>query len=205
MKALLIVDVQNDFIPGGALPVEKGDEIVSVINQLIREKFDLVVASKDWHPKGHSSFASCHGKKVGECITLDGLEQVMWPDHCIQSSHGAELVDSLDTEGVDVIVYKGTDPSIDSYSAFFDNGHRKSSGLDQILKDHHVEELYVVGLATDYCVKFSVLDAIDLGFKTYLIEDACRGVNIQPNDSKDAIEEMANAGATIVLACDLVS
>jgi nicotinamidase/pyrazinamidase len=200
MKALILVDIQNDFVPRGALAVPEGDKIVPIVNQL-QERFDLIVATQDWHPESHGSFASNHkGKKPGDIIELEGLTQILWPDHCIQETRGAEFVPDLDTSRFAKVFHKGTDPSIDSYSAFFDNAHRKPTGLDNFLKEKGVKEIYIAGLATDYCVKYSALDAIPLGFRTFVIEDACRGVNLKPGDAHKAIEEMRKAGAIIILS-----
>lgn len=196
MTALLIVDVQNDFLPGGALEVKQGDCVIPVINRLLESgKFDFVVASKDWHPKGHVSFAKTHHKNIGEVIELEGLQQTLWPMHCVQDSFGAEFPDALKTSKIEMIIYKGTELNIDSYSAFFDNGYKKSTGLGETLKEKGIKKLYVTGLATDYCVKFSVVDALKLNFDTYLIEDACFGVNLKEGDSERAIEVMKQAGA----------
>lgn len=196
-KVLIIVDMQNDFCPGGALAVKEGDQIVVLINKL-QSKFDLVVATQDWHPRNHKSFARNNGKKVGEVIELNGLKQILWPDHCVQGTEGAELRKDLDTAKIQKIFQKGTDPNIDSYSGFFDNGHKKATGLGEYLKKQGVDSVYIVGLATDYCVKFTALDAVELGFKTYLIQDACRGVNLQKDDADHAIQEMKAKGVVIV-------
>lgn len=197
-RAFLMVDIQNDFVPGGALPTRNGDEVVAVANRL-QPRFELVVATQDWHPQNHKSFASNHaGKKPGEMIDLAGLPQVLWPDHCVQNSHGAELHPDLDRTRIANVVRKGTDPEIDSYSGFFDNGHRKSTGLEDYLRQEGVTDVYVAGLATDYCVRWTVLDALNLGFATYVITDACRGVELQRGDIDRAIEEMRAAGATVV-------
>ncbi len=198
MSALILVDLQNDFMPGGALAVPGGDAVIPVANQLAGT-FDLVMATQDWHPPGHGSFASQHpGKVPGEAVELDGLHQELWPDHCVQGTRGAELHSGLDTVQITRVFHKGTDPRIDSYSAFFDNAHRKSTGLTDYLKKNGVSEVYLMGLATDYCVKFSVLDAVKLGFKTNVIEDGCRGIDLQPGDVNKAIAEMEAAGAVIV-------
>lgn len=198
MRCLLLVDLQNDFLPGGALPVPEGDAVLPVINR-IQPRFDLVVATQDWHPPDHLSFAANHpGRRVGEVIELDGLPQVLWPVHCVQFTPGAELAPGLDTRRIVHVVRKGTDPRIDSYSGFFDNGHRRSTGLADFLRQQQVRELYVAGLATDYCVRATALDAVQLGFPTYLITDACRGVNLKPGDVDRALEEMARAGVRLV-------
>lgn len=205
MKALILVDIQNDFLPGGALAVPDGDKVIPVANKL-QPLFPLVVATQDWHPANHGSFAAGHpGKKVFEQSELNGLPQTLWPVHCVQNTKGAELAAALDRERIAKVFPKGTDPGIDSYSGLFDNGHRKSTGLGEWLKAQGITEVYVCGLATDYCVKFSALDAVRVGFKTYLIEDASRGVNLQPNDVSDAIAEMKRAGVTVVQSTDIVS
>ncbi len=197
MKALIIVDVQNDFCPGGALAVNDGDKIVPVVNSLM-DKFDLVVATQDWHPKKHSSFASTHGKNIYDVIDIDGLLQTLWPDHCVQKSPGAELRADLDKNKITKIFHKGTDKNIDSYSGFFDNGHKKATGLGIYLHRKDVKEVYITGLATDYCVKYTALDAVELGFKTNIILEACRGVNINPGDVDKAVDEMKKAGVNII-------
>ena len=196
MKALIIVDMQNDFCPGGALPVKDGKTIVSVINGLMK-KFDLVVATQDWHPKDHGSFASNNGKKPGEMIVLNGLDQILWPDHCVQGTPGAAFVKGLDVKRIAKVFQKGMDKGVDSYSGFFDNGHKNATGLGDYLKLQKVIEVYVVGLATDYCVKFTSVDAVGLGFKTFLITEACKGVNLSDGDVQRAIAEMAKAGVAI--------
>ena len=205
MKALLLVDLQNDFCYNGALEVKEGDAVIPIANQLM-EQFELVVATQDWHPADHGSFAAnLMWSKPGQTVDLDGLQQMLWPIHCVQDSFGALFVKALNTEKITKVFQKGTDPKIDSYSGFFDNGHRKSTGLSEYLKDKGVKEVYVLGLATDYCVKFTVLDAITEGFKTYLVEDASRGVNMQKDDSKNAIKEMQDAGALIIQSSDILT
>src|SRR5690606_8099126 len=174
MKTLLIIDVQNDFIPGGSLPVPEGDQVVSLINRLQKE-FDLVVATQDWHPVGHASFASSHaGNKEFDVVKINGLDQVLWPDHCVQGSTGAEFHPQLETLRIESIFRKGTDPTIDSYSGFYDNAHLKSTGLSGYLKEKGANELYITGLAGEFCVYFSALDALTEGFSVTLIEDATR-------------------------------
>src|SRR3954463_11864891 len=205
MKALILVDVQNDFLPGGALAVPHGDEVIPVANRL-QPRFELVVATQDWHPRGHGSFASSYpGRKPGELSELAGLPQVLWPDHCVQGSAGAEFAKMLQMNQVEAIFRKGTDPAIDSYSGFFDNGHRKSTGLGDYLRARGVTDVYVCGLAPDYCVKFTALDARQLGFITWLIEDASRGVNLKPGDVERAIEEMRRAGVTVVRSDEVIT
>ena len=202
-KALIIVDLQNDFCPAGALPVPEGDKIASLINKL-QNKFDFVVATQDWHPKNHGSFAVNHpGKNAGEIIDLNGLQQILWPAHCVQGTQGAEFVKELNVKKISKIIQKGTDAGIDSYSGFFDNGHKKATGLEAYLKNQGATDVYAVGLATDYCVKFTVLDAVNLRFKTYLIADACRGVNLKPGDVERAIEDTQKAGVVIIKGKDV--
>lgn len=202
--ALILVDIQNDFIPGGALPARDGEEVVPVANRLA-EQFDLVVASQDWHPQDHLSFASNHpGKSPGDMIELSGLEQVLWPDHCVQGSKGAEFHPGLATDRIDHVVRKGEDRQIDSYSCFFDNGHLKATGLEDYLRSQNVDRIYIGGLATDYCVKFSALDAVRLGFDTTVITDACRGVELNPGDIDQAFEEMKRAGVKLVTSDDVM-
>jgi nicotinamidase/pyrazinamidase len=196
-RALIIVDVQNDFLPGGALAVPNGDEVIPVINQM-QNDFDVVVATQDWHPLDHGSFAASHSKKVGETVELAGLSQYLWPVHCVQESEGAEFARDLDRSSIQIIFKKGTDPTVDSYSGFFDNAKRRSTGLGDWLSESNVRDVTIVGLATDYCVKFTVLDALELGFRTSLALAGCRGVNINPGDSEAAIEDMRTAGAHIL-------
>jgi nicotinamidase/pyrazinamidase len=192
-----VVDVQNDFLPGGALPVPEGNRVIPVINKMM-QRFDLVVATQDWHPPNHGSFAANHpGKKPGEQIDLNGLSQILWPVHCVQNTAGADFPSPLDKSRFSRIFRKGTDPEIDSYSGFFDNGHRRSTGLADFLREKEAREIYVCGLATDYCVKFTALDAIQLGFRTLLVLDACRGVNLHPGDVDAAVAEMKSAGVVV--------
>lgn len=196
MKALVLVDIQNDFMPGGALPVPKGNEIIPSVNRL-QQLFELVVATQDWHPANHGSFAVNHpGKKPGDVITLNGLPQILWPVHCVQDTPGAEFVPGFNTSRVRSIFKKATDPSIDSYSAFFDNGHRKETGLREYLSERHIKEIYIAGVATDFCVRFTAIDAVALGFKTHIIQDSCRGLH--SGDIKKAVQEMREAGVTLM-------
>ena len=179
MNALILVDLQNDFLPGGALAVAGGDRVIAVANRLAHGH-PLVIATQDWHPPGHSSFAS------------------MWPVHCVQNTEGAEFAPGLDVRAIHHVFQKGADPAIDSYSGFFDNGHQKSTGLGDFLKSQGVTSVSIMGLATDYCVKFTALDARVLGFDVTLIREGCRAVNLKPGDEAAAIEEMRRAGVTIV-------
>ncbi len=203
-RALILVDIQNDFIPGGALAVREGDRVVPVANR-IQNAFELVVATQDWHPANHGSFASQHrGKKPGDVIDLNGLPQVLWPDHCVQGSKGAEFHPQLDTTRVAKVFQKGVDPEIDSYSAFFDNAHRRGTGLAEFMKSRAVTDIYIAGLATDYCVKYTALDARTLGLNTHVVEDACRGVNLNPGDSATALDQMRAAGVRVIYSDQLV-
>jgi nicotinamidase/pyrazinamidase len=198
MDALLVVDIQNDFLPGGALAVPSGNQVIPVVNNLM-ERFDLVLATQDWHPANHGSFAVNHpNRQRGEVIDLNGIEQVLWPVHCVQGSPGADFSIHVRTEYFARIFRKGIDPGIDSYSGFFDNGRKRSTGLAEYLRNRCVDELFICGLATDYCVKFSALDSIDSGIRTHVIEDGCRGVDLKPGDSAAALVEMRHAGASIV-------
>lgn len=200
MTALIIVDVQNDFCPGGALAVAGGDLVVPIINAML-PRFDVVVATQDWHPRDHASFAANQpGTRVGQVIELNGLAQVLWPVHCVQGTPGADLRADLDTSGLDGLFKKGTDPLVDSYSGFFDNGRRHATGLGDYLKQRGVTSVFVCGLATDYCVKWTALDALSLGFATTVISDACRGVELRSGDSARAIAEVQAAGGQVVVS-----
>lgn len=197
-KALILVDLQNDFMPGGSLAVKNADEVISVANRVQRH-FKYVVATQDWHPEDHVSFANNHpGCFPGDFIQQSGLSQVLWPVHCVQNTKGAEFVKGLKLDHIIKVFHKGSDPGIDSYSGFFDNGHKKETGLADFLKELQISEVYIMGVATDYCVKYTVLDACKLGFKTYLIEDGCRAVNINPEDGRLAISEMKTVGVKII-------
>ena len=198
MNALLLIDIQNDFLPTGALPVPEGDQIIPIANALM-PRFSHIVATQDWHPADHGSFAANHpGKKPGDLITLNGPPQILWPTHCVQNTPGAEFAPALDRARITHIIQKGTDPAIDSYSGFFDNGHRKATGLHDYLRAHNITHLHLLGLATDYCVKFTALDARQLGYTVTLIEDACRGANLKPTDVADALTEMHHAGVHLI-------
>jgi nicotinamidase/pyrazinamidase len=204
MKALVIVDIQNDFLPGGALEVKEGDEIITVVNKL-QSKFDLVVATQDWHPANHESFASnCPNGAVGDLVDLHGLPQVLWPDHCVQDTWGAEFAEALDISLVQQVFRKGADATVDSYSGFFDNGKKKDTGMSFYLRSREVEQLYIVGLATDYCIKFTALDAVNLDFNTTVIVDAIKAVNLHPGDQDNAIKTMRRAGIQIKPSDELI-
>ncbi|HEV8051055.1 MAG TPA: bifunctional nicotinamidase/pyrazinamidase [Parachlamydiaceae bacterium] len=196
-KALILVDIQNDFLPGGSLAVPDGNEILPVIEKLVALPFDFIIATKDWHPKDHISFAANHRKAPGTKIKIGNIQQILWPVHCVQETHGSELAVGAHIDNISKIIHKGTDKSIDSYSTFFDNGQMKSTGLSTYLHTNHINELYIAGLATDYCVKYSVIDALHLGFKTFVVTDACRGINIKAKDSERALNEMQKSGAIL--------
>lgn len=196
-KALLIIDVQNDFCTAGNLAVPGGEKVVPVINAMMqRGGYDLIVASLDWHPANHGSFASQHAGKIPfDMGELSGKPQVMWPDHCVQGTEGAMLHPDLKKEFINYIQKKGTDVTVDSYSAFRDNDHGRETGLAKYLKDQGITELHVCGLATDFCVKFSVVDALQMlpGVKVVFVDDASRGIS--PAGVADAVKEMTSAGA----------
>ncbi|MCG9971312.1 bifunctional nicotinamidase/pyrazinamidase [Christiangramia crocea] len=201
MRTLLIIDAQNDFMPGGALAVPEGDEILPLVNEL-QPKFELVIATQDWHPAGHASFASSHenGKEF-EVIKLDGLDQVLWPEHCVQNTRGADFHPKLETSGIEAIFRKGTNPKIDSYSGFYDNAHLKSTGLTGYLKEKGATELYFVGLAADYCVYFSIKDALDEGFDCTLIEDGTRALKAE--DYEKAKIDILRKGGKVIRSTNL--
>ena len=202
MNALIVTDIQNDFLPSGALAVSHGDEVIPIANRL-QPKFDLVVATQDCHPADHGSFASNHaGKRVGETIHLNGLPQILWPVHCVQGTRGAGFSEALSTSLIQRVFQKGLDAGIDSYSGFFDNARRKDTGLGAYLWREGVEQVYILGLTTDYCVKFTALDAVSLGFDAYVILDGCRGVNLQPGDVDRAVAEMRQNGVSFVRSTD---
>jgi nicotinamidase/pyrazinamidase len=203
MNALVIVDLQNDFLPGGALPVPHGDEVIPLANELQR-RFELVLATQDWHPPDHGSFAANHpGKKPGDRIILDGIEQILWPVHCVQNTRGAEFASSFDRSRIARVFHKGIERNIDSYSTFFDNAHRRHTGLAHYLEKRGIKDIYLMGLALDYCVKYSALDARHLGLNTHVILDGCRGIELESGDIDRALKQMKSAGATILKSGDL--
>ncbi len=196
MNALIIVDVQNDFLPGGALPVKNGDTIITVINEL-QNAFDLVVATQDWHPADHKSFASSHhGKNVFEEIILDGLPQVLWPDHCVQETKGAEFSSLLNTKKIEAIFRKGMNKNIDSYSGFFDNGKKKATGMGAYLKGRGITTIYIAGLAADYCVNFTAIDGLELGFKSVIISNAT--LPIDEENYKKSMEKFIGKSGSLI-------
>jgi nicotinamidase/pyrazinamidase len=175
---LLIIDVQNDFCPGGALAVADGDAVVPVVNRLA-ERFDHVVLTQDWHPSGHSSFATSHpGAAPFEAISMPYGQQTLWPDHCVQGTPGAAFHPQLKTERAELVIRKGFRPAIDSYSAFHENDRRTPTGLAGYLRERGLQRIFMAGLATDYCVHYSAVDARRLGFETVVIEDGCRAIDL---------------------------
>ncbi len=198
MNALILVDLQNDFMPGGALPVTDGHSVVPIANRLMPH-FDIVVATQDWHPAEHISFASRHaGFGVGDRVEIDGIDQILWPDHCVQGTAGAALHDDLAVQQIHHTVRKGTQQHIDSYSGFFDNGRLQATNLADKLKDFGTTRVAVMGLATDYCVKFTARDSAELGFHTTVIEDGCRGVDANTGDVDRALQDMQRAGIEVL-------
>lgn len=196
MRTLIVIDVQNDFIPGGALAVPHGDEIISVINK-IQKNFQLIIATQDWHPLNHSSFAANHeGKEEFQKISWQGQDQVLWPVHCVQNTPGSSFHKDLETNRIEAIFRKGTNPEIDSYSGFFDNAHLKSTGLAGYLKEKDAKDLYFCGLAAEYCVYFSIMDALAEGFNATLIEDATRALD--PSDFERARKDILSKGGKII-------
>ena len=196
MNALILIDIQNDFLPGGSLEVPKGDEIIDNVN-FIMDNYNIVVATKDWHPKDHISFASNHkNKNVGQIIKINNLDQMLWPDHCIKDSKGSEFPKKLNSHKIHKIFYKGVDSDIDSYSGFYDNGKIRSTGLSNFLKKSNINQVDIVGLATDYCVKYSSIDAYNEGFKTKVLYSCVRGISVQTTET--AFKEMKDMGISII-------
>ncbi|MBM9605033.1 bifunctional nicotinamidase/pyrazinamidase [Desulfopila inferna] len=203
MKALLIVDIQYDFLPGGALEVPQGDVVIPVANRL-QDFFELVVATQDWHPPDHASFASNHpGKKAMEEIELDGIPQILWPDHCVQGSAGAAFSKELQMNKVEAIFRKGMEPAIDSYSGFFDNGHKKSTGMGDYLKGRNVDTVYVSGLAGDFCVNYTLNDALMLGFNAVLVEDGTKPID--PPAYEKAMHKLKEQGLESIRSSEIDS
>ncbi len=197
-RVLLVVDVQNDFCPGGSLAVDEGDQVADVINGLM-PRFDRVVATQDWHPKDHVSFASSHpGKKVLDVVDADGISQVLWPDHCVQGTRGAELFPRLEVGRIELVLRKGLRRRLDSYSAFFENDHVTDTGLRFYLSGLGTREIFLCGLTTDYCVRSSALDARRLGFEVTVVTDACRGVDFPTGSVGQALTEMKAAGVRLI-------
>jgi nicotinamidase/pyrazinamidase len=195
MHALIVIDVQNDFCPGGALAVPEGDTIVTGINALMGD-FDAVILTQDWHPAGHSSFASSHGAEPMTLTEMPYGPQVLWPDHCVQGTHGAAFHEDLMTDRADLIIRKGYNPAIDSYSAFFENDKTTPTGLEGYLRTRGIDTLTMVGLATDFCVNYSAVDAARLGFTVTVRQNLCRAIDFDGSLAA-ALEGMAGAGVTI--------
>lgn len=197
MKALVVIDPQNDFCPGGALAVAEGDSIMQPINEMMGA-FDLVILTQDWHPQGHSSFASSHGGAAPFSLTdMPYGPQVLWPDHCIQGSDGAAFHPALDTVRADAVIRKGSNPAVDSYSAFFENDKATATGLAGLLRDRGCEDLTMVGLATDYCVAWSALDGVANGFRVEVRLPACRAIDLDGSLDK-SLADMRAAGVTLM-------
>lgn len=204
MNALLIVDLQNDFCENGALEVPEANSIVPVVNRLIHS-FKNIIQTQDWHPAGHQSFASSHDSKdPNDTVEMDYGTQVLWPDHCVQGSHGAEFHPGLNTQKTQVITRKGFRQEIDSYSAFYENDHETKTGLTGYLNDRGITDLYAVGLATDFCVKWSVLDGIKEGFNLHIVKDAVKGIDLEGSLAA-AWQEMKEAGVNITTSDSLIS
>lgn len=202
-NAFVVIDVQNDFCPGGALAVNEGDIIVPVINSIM-DRFYRVVATQDWHPENQVSFASNHkGKNEFDEIPLDGILQTLWPVHCVAGTDGASFHPDLETEKFDLILRKGTNPEIDSYSAFLENDRKTKTGLEGYLKSLDIRNLFLCGLATDFCVFYSAMDAVNLGFETFVILDACRGIDMPENNIEQAIDKMKESGIEIISTAGL--
>jgi nicotinamidase/pyrazinamidase len=199
MKALILVDIQNDFMPWGALPVKDGDAVIALANGLMESgEYGLVVATQDFHPAGHGSFASVYpGRTPGEMVKLGDVAQILWPDHCVQGTGGALFAPGLNTRLIQRVVVKGTDPGIDSYSGYFDNARKKETGLRELLSQYGVKDLMVAGVATDYCVRFTVADALELGFSVRVCLEGCRGVELSPGDVERAVKGMRERGAVV--------
>lgn len=203
MKALILVDIQRDFLPGGNLPVENGDRIVPVVNSIL-PYYPLIAITQDWHLPGHLSFASSHrGREPLEEIELNGLQQTLWPDHCIQGSSGAEFPGELNLNPAAAIFRKGTDPEVDSYSGFFDNGRRHKTGLADWLRGMEVDEAHIAGLAAEICVAYTARDAIELGFRTAVVEDGTRALSSE--DFKSVLEELKSKGVRFIPSVDIRS
>ncbi len=200
--ALLVIDVQNDFIPGGQLPVPEGDHIVPLINRLARQ-FKQVVIAQDWHPAGHASFASSHpGHQPYDVIELPYGEQTLWPEHCVQATYGAELHPELDLPHAQLIIRKGCNPDIDSYSAFLEADRRTTTGLSGYLKERGIDTVYMVGLALDFCVMYSALDARAAGFNAFVVLDACRAIDMNGSLAA-AMDRMQGAGVGLIQSTEL--
>lgn len=196
-NVLLVIDIQNDFCPGGSLAVPEGDKIIPIVNKIM-DKFYKVVATQDWHPKKHISFATTHKKQTYETIEINGILQTLWPEHCLQGSYGAELHKELDTKKIDLILRKGANLQIDSYSAFLENDKQTKTGLDGYLNSLGIKKVYICGLALDYCVYYTACDAVKFGFETYVIVDATKGVNVPKGNIEKVIQHMKSLDVKII-------
>lgn len=204
-NALMVVDIQNDFCPGGALAIRDGDRVIPIINQ-IQPVFDTIIATQDWHPPEHVSFAENHpGKKVYDVIDINGISQVLWPPHCVSGTTGADFHPGLETRRFKVILHKGTNPDLDSYSIFLENDKKTPTGMTGYLRSLEITRVFLSGLATDYCVFYSALDAVSFGFETSVVIDACRGVDVPSGNTEKAIRFMKRSGVKIISSQELVS
>ena len=196
MKVLVIIDVQNDFLINGSLEVPDGNDVIEPINEIIKN-YALVVATKDWHPLDHVSFASNHqGKKIGDVVKVNNLDQILWPVHCVQELKGSDFPTTLNIKAINKIIYKGTNSQIDSYSGFHDNGKIRSTGLSDYLKAKNITSIDYVGLVTEYCVKFTVFDSIKEGFRSRVILKGIKGINLE--ESNKALKEMKSKGIDLL-------
>ncbi|GAB1438487.1 bifunctional nicotinamidase/pyrazinamidase [Providencia sp.] len=204
--ALLLVDLQNDFCTGGTLAVNESELVIDAANKAIeicQQKQIAIIASQDWHPANHLSFAANSGTQIGDIGQLNGLAQVWWPIHCVQGEHGAQFHPALNQQAICEVFTKGENPQVDSYSAFFDNDRVSQTRLHAWLKTQQISHLIIMGIATDYCVKFTVLDALKLGYRVDVLTDGCRGVNLAPEDSQNALQEMKEQGANLITIANL--
>jgi nicotinamidase/pyrazinamidase len=203
-KALLVVDVQNDFCPGGALAIPAGDTVVPIINK-IQPVFDTIIATQDWHPPNHVSFAANHpAKNVYDVIPINDMSQVLWPAHCVSGTMGADFHSALETQRFQLILRKGMAPGLDSYSVFLENDKKTRTGLDGYLRSLEIKKIFLCGLATDYCVFYSARDAVSFGFETEVVIDACRGVDVPAGNIEMAVRQMKNIGVTFIYSAELL-
>jgi nicotinamidase/pyrazinamidase len=202
-KALIVIDVQNDFCPGGNLAVNDGDKVVPVINSVMN-KFDIIIGTQDWHPQSHVSFASNHkGKNVYDQIDVDGIIQTLWPDHCVQGTCGADFHKDINNNKFNCVIRKGANPKIDSYSAFVENDKKSETGLHGYLNALKVKAICLCGLATDYCVYYSAMDAVKYGFITSVLINACKGINVPEGSIDKCIKDMKGAGIKVIKTGEL--